>query len=83
MLTIAQALTQGGKVTVEGVATTTTRFFDASGRLLVIQDATAAIQVRLPVAGTAAAPGWPATFRASARRSGSAARSVEPMALRG
>ncbi len=39
------------------MATTTTRFFDASGRLLVIQDATAAIQVRLPVAGTAAAAG--------------------------
>ena len=57
VVTIAQALAQGGKVTVEGVATTTTRFFDASGRLLVIQDATAAIQVRLPVAGTAAAAG--------------------------
>ncbi len=56
-ITISQAIRQGGKVTVEAVATTSTTLLDPSGRLLVIQDATAAIEVRLPVAGSPGAAG--------------------------
>jgi hypothetical protein len=42
---------------VEAVVTTSTTLLDPSGRLLVIQDPTAAIEVRLPVAGSAGAAG--------------------------
>lgn len=53
-MSIAEAIRLGGAVTVEGVATTDLTLIDASGRLLVIQDSTAAIEVRLPVGGAAA-----------------------------
>ncbi|HEY7827221.1 MAG TPA: lamin tail domain-containing protein, partial [Candidatus Limnocylindrales bacterium] len=56
-ITISQAIRLGGKVTVEAVVTTSTTLLDPSGRLLVIQDPTAAIEVRLPVAGSAGAAG--------------------------
>lgn len=55
MISIAEALRQGGKVTVEGVVTTNPTLIDPSGRLLVIQDSTGAVEVRLPVAGTSGA----------------------------
>jgi hypothetical protein len=42
---------------VNGVVTTNPTLIDPSGRLLIIQDSTAAIEVRLPVAGTAGAAG--------------------------
>jgi hypothetical protein len=51
------ALRQGGTVTVEGVVTIGPTLIDPSGRLLIIQDATAAIEVRLPVVGSAGAAG--------------------------
>lgn len=44
-------------MTVEGVVTTKSTLIDPSGRLLIIQDSTAAIEVRLPVAGSAGAAG--------------------------
>ncbi|MGH2511198.1 MAG: hypothetical protein ACRDGQ_00785, partial [Candidatus Limnocylindrales bacterium] len=54
---IADAIHQGGKVIVEGVVTTSVVLIDPSGRLLVLQDATAAIEVRLPVAGSTGTAG--------------------------
>ena len=56
-ISIGQALAKGGRVTVEGVATTSSTLIDPSGRLLVIQDATAAVEIRLPVAGSSGSAG--------------------------
>ena len=43
---------------VEGVVTTSPTLIDPSGRLVVIQDATAAIEVRLPASGAAGITEW-------------------------
>ena len=57
MISIGDALQRGGKVTAEAVATTSTTLLDPSGRLLVVQDATAAVEIRLPAAGSPALAG--------------------------
>ena len=56
-ISIADALTRSGQVAVSGVVTAGPSLIDTSGRLVVIQDATAAVEVRLPEAGTKAAAG--------------------------
>ncbi len=56
-ITIAEALVRGGTVTVMGVATTGPNLIDGSGRLVVIQDASAAVEIRLPASGTSGAAG--------------------------
>jgi hypothetical protein len=49
LLTIAKALLRGDEdVTVQGVVTAGTDLLDSSGRRIVIQDATAAVEVLLP-----------------------------------
>jgi hypothetical protein len=55
-ISIAAALRQGqGEVAVEGVVTAPATLLDATGRRVVLQDGTAAIEVLLP-SGTAAPP---------------------------
>ena len=56
-ISIAEALASTGQVAVAGVVTAGPSLIDTSGRLIVIQDATAAIEVRLPATGTTAAAG--------------------------
>ncbi len=57
-LTIAAAIVQGsGSVTVEGIVTTPAGLFDTTRREVVIQDASAAILVRLPSGSGAPKPG--------------------------
>jgi hypothetical protein len=63
VMSIAKALrTSGRSVAVEGVVTAPASLLDASGRRVVIQDATAAIEVLLPK--DARAPGIGARIRA-------------------
>ena len=58
VVSIARALGLGGRtVAVEGVVTVPARLLDATGRRIVIQDATAAIEVRVPSDGAAPKPG--------------------------
>jgi hypothetical protein len=66
--TIAAAILAGGTVTVEGIVTAGSGLLDSSGRVIVIQDSSAAVSVRLP-AGV--------TFKAgrSVRITGTAGRS--------
>ena len=49
IISIAAAIVAGGNVAVEGIVTAGSGLLDAAGRSIVIQDASAAIQVRLPV----------------------------------
>ncbi len=57
-VSIAHALTmQGRAVTVVGVVTTPARLLDATGRRIVIQDASGAIEVRTPAGVTTPNPG--------------------------
>ncbi len=54
---IAAALRAGGSAAVEGVVTTPATLLDASGRRIVIQDQTAAVEVLLPKDTAAPPPG--------------------------
>ena len=56
-ISIADALTRTGQVTVAGVVTAGPSLIDTSGRLVVIQDASAAVEVRLPATGSKSAAG--------------------------
>ncbi len=47
-ISIADALARGGTVSVAGVVTAGPNLIDSSGRLVVIQDESAAVEVRLP-----------------------------------
>ena len=49
-ISIADALARGGTVSVAGVVTAGPSLIDTSGRLVVIQDQSAAVEVRLPAA---------------------------------
>jgi hypothetical protein len=53
VITIAAAIVSGGTVAVEGIVTAGSGLLDRSGRTVVIQDGSAAIQVRLPAGQTA------------------------------
>jgi hypothetical protein len=53
VVTIAAAIVAGGTVAVEGVVTAGSGLLDSSGRTIVVQDGSAAIQVRLPAGATA------------------------------
>jgi hypothetical protein len=58
VVSIARALGLGGRtVAVEGVVTIPARLLDATGRRIVIQDGTAAIEVRVPSGSPAPKPG--------------------------
>ncbi len=58
LVSIAHALTmQGRAVTVLGVVTTPARLLDATGRRIVVQDASGAIEVRTPTGTTTPSPG--------------------------
>jgi hypothetical protein len=56
-ISIAEALARGGLVSIAGVVTVGPMLIDASGRLVVIQDSSAAVEVRLPAANTKAGAG--------------------------
>ena len=58
VVSIARALRLAGRtVAVEGTVTIPSRLLDATGRRIVIQDATAAIEVRVPAGASAPTPG--------------------------
>lgn len=51
-ISIATALQRGGQVTIAGVVTAGPSLIDGSGRLIVVQDDSAAVEVRLPAASS-------------------------------
>ncbi len=56
-ISIAEALRRAGQASVAGVVTISPTLLNPGGRLVVIQDATAAIEVRLPLAGSPGSAG--------------------------
>ncbi|HET7702082.1 MAG TPA: hypothetical protein VFK35_01685 [Candidatus Limnocylindrales bacterium] len=58
VVTVAAAILRGaGGVAIEGGVTTPSRLLDGTGRRIVVQDRTAAIEVLIPVGTVAPAPG--------------------------
>jgi len=57
VVTISAAILSGGPVVVEGVVVAGSGLLDAEGRAIVLQDASAAIMVRLPAGAAGVRPG--------------------------